>query len=101
MPTLTEQQLLTAQILMVDDGLPNVVLLTEILHNAGYTGVESTTDSRDVEGLYRSLTPDLILLNLNLPQMAGFQAIEELKSDPDLRRVPVVVLTTSERCGMR
>jgi chemotaxis family two-component system response regulator Rcp1 len=39
--------------------------------------------------------PDLILLDLNLPRMSGHEVLAEVKADPDLRRIPVVVLTTS------
>ena len=41
-------------------------------------------------------TPDLVLLDLNLPRRDGREVLHEIKSDPDLRRIPVVVLTTSE-----
>ncbi|RMI04731.1 response regulator [Cellulomonas triticagri] len=41
-------------------------------------------------------TPDLVLLDLNLPRMDGREVLEAMKSDPDLRGIPVVVLTTSE-----
>ena len=40
--------------------------------------------------------PDIILLDLNLPRMSGREVLERVKSDPDLRRIPVVILTTSE-----
>ena len=40
--------------------------------------------------------PDLILLDLNLPRMSGREVLERVKGDPDLRRIPVVILTTSE-----
>ena len=40
--------------------------------------------------------PDLVLLDLNLPRRDGRQVLEEVKADPDLRRIPIVVLTTSE-----
>ena len=40
--------------------------------------------------------PDIILLDLNLPRMSGREVLERVKGDPDLRRIPVVILTTSE-----
>jgi CheY-like chemotaxis protein len=49
------------------------------------------------QGQYASApTPDLVLLDLNLPRMDGREVLAALKDDPDLRRIPVVVLTTSE-----
>src|SRR5699024_3821127 len=49
------------------------------------------------EGEYRdAATPDLVLLDLNLPRMDGREVLAELKAHPELRRIPVVVLTTSE-----
>ena len=42
------------------------------------------------------MRPDLVLLDLNLPKRDGRQVLEDIKSDPDLRRIPIVVLTTSE-----
>jgi CheY-like chemotaxis protein len=50
------------------------------------------------EGEYRMAPgrPDLILLDLNMPRMDGREALREIKTDPELRRIPVVVLTTSE-----
>ena len=47
-------------------------------------------------GPKRAPRPDLILLDLNMPRMDGREALREMKSDPELRRIPVVVLTTSE-----
>ncbi len=49
------------------------------------------------EGKYAEATrPDLILLDLNLPRMNGFEVLNEIKEDPNLKRIPVVVLTTSQ-----
>ena len=93
MPILTEQQILNAQILVVDDERRNVVLLRDILHTAGYVNVEATTDSRDVEGLYRSLNPDLIILDLNMPHLTGFDVLEQVKEMEPSRFLPVLMLT--------
>lgn len=48
------------------------------------------------DGGREAARPDLILLDLNMPRMDGREALREIKSDPELRRIPVVVLTTSE-----
>lgn len=47
-------------------------------------------------GYENALRPSLILLDLNMPRKSGFEALREIKSDPELRRIPVVILTTSK-----
>lgn len=92
------------RILLVEDNPDDVELTQEALEEADVETdllvAEDGVAALDIlrrEGEHAGAeTPDLILLYLNLPRMTGFQVLEELKSDPDLRRVPVVVLTTSD-----
>ena len=58
-------------------------------------GVEAMRFLRQEDGYGASPRPDLILLDLNLPRRDGREVLEEIKGDEDLRRIPVVVLTTS------
>ena len=71
--------ILHARILIVDDQPANVSLLERILHGAGYTCVASTMDPREVCELHRTNRYDLILLDLQMPDMDGFQVMEGLK----------------------
>ena len=59
-------------------------------------GVEAIAYLRRENGFEDARRPDLILLDLNLPRMSGHEVLAEVKKDPDLRRIPVVVLTTSQ-----
>src|ERR1700760_27760 len=59
-------------------------------------GVEAIAYLRQENGFRDARRPDLILLDLNLPRMSGHEVLAEVKSDPELRRIPVVVLTTSQ-----
>ena len=59
-------------------------------------GVEAMAFVRRTDDFAEAPRPDIILLDLNLPKMDGRQVLEELKNDPDLKTIPVVVLTTSE-----
>jgi CheY-like chemotaxis protein len=59
-------------------------------------GVEAMSFLRRDAGFDNAQRPDLILLDLNLPRMSGHEVLAEVKSDPELRRIPVVVLTTSQ-----
>ena len=68
-----------ANILIVDDQQANVDLLEGFLEMQGYQHVKFTTDSRDVLDLYESFAPDLILLDLAMPFLSGFEVINQLK----------------------
>jgi two-component system, chemotaxis family, response regulator Rcp1 len=59
-------------------------------------GVEAIAYLRRENGFEDARRPDLILLDLNLPRMSGHEVLAEVKNDPVLRRIPVVVLTTSQ-----
>ncbi|MCG8588424.1 MAG: response regulator [Proteobacteria bacterium] len=60
-------------------------------------GIEALDFLRHEEGFENAPRPDLILLDLNLPRCSGREVLAEIKSDPKLRTIPVVVLTSSER----
>jgi putative two-component system response regulator len=83
-----------ARILIVDDQPPNVRLLERLLQQAGYTDLHSTTESRQVSGLAMTLRPDIILLDLHMPEMDGFAVLENLRAilPPD-DYLPILVLT--------
>ncbi len=90
-------------ILLVEDN-PGDVLLTEEALQEGKVcndlyvaedGMEAIAFLRR-EGKYEDMPrPDVILLDLNLPRMDGREVLAEIKADPDLKRIPVVILTTS------
>jgi PAS domain S-box-containing protein len=84
---------LDASILIVDDQEPNVSLLEQLLADAGYTRVASTTNPLAVCELHRRHRYDLILLDLQMPGMDGFQLMEALKTNDVDGYLPVIVLT--------
>jgi cyclic di-GMP phosphodiesterase len=86
----------TARILIVDDRRDNVALLEEILESDGYSNVLGITDSRDVMDIYQSFEPDIVLLDLNMPHLDGYQVMEQLKLVETGDYVPVLVLTASQ-----
>src|SRR5580692_11796309 len=73
--------ILNARILVVDDLEVNVRLLEGMLRIAGYTSVDSTTDPTEVCGLHQQNAYCLILLDLQMPGMDGFQVMEGLKEN--------------------
>ena len=85
--------ILGASILIVDDQEPNVSLLEHVLSEAGYTAISSTMNPGEVCGLHRRNNYDLILLDLQMPGMDGFQVMEGLKTNGVDSYLPVIVLT--------
>jgi serine phosphatase RsbU (regulator of sigma subunit) len=85
--------ILSAKILIVDDKEANVRLIEGMLRVAGYTCVESTTDPSEVSELYRRNRYSLILLDLQMPGMDGFQVMECLKEIEGDGYLPVLVIT--------
>jgi PAS domain S-box-containing protein len=88
-----EKLVLNASILIVDDQEPNISLLQELLAAAGYTRVASTMIPAEVCALHRRNHYDLILLDLQMPGMDGFQVMEGLKTNAADDYLPVIVLT--------
>lgn len=86
-------EILNANILIVDDQDANVQLLQQLLHEAGYTRVASTTNPGEVCTLHRKNQYDLILLDLQMPGMDGFQVMEGLKENAADDYLPVLVIT--------
>ncbi len=90
---LSARDILDASILIVDDQEPNVRLLEQLLTEAGYTSVASTMDPTEVCARHRRSRYDLILLDLQMPGMDGFQLMEALKTNLADPYLPVIVLT--------
>jgi PAS domain S-box-containing protein len=88
-----ESDILNAGILIVDDQEDNVSLLEEMLREAGYACVASTMKPQEVCALHRKNRYDLILLDLQMPGMDGFQVIEALKTNDADGYLPVLVIT--------
>src|SRR5687767_4007003 len=91
--TVAESEILEASILIVDDQEANVSLLEQMLREAGYACVASTLNPQEVCALHRRNRYDLILLDLQMPGMDGFQVIEGLKTNDADHYLPVIVLT--------
>lgn len=84
---------LTANILIVDDEPVNVLLLEKVLANKGYSNVVSTTDPTQTLPLYLQHNTDLILLDINMPVMDGYDVMEQLTREIGKELAPILVLT--------
>src|SRR3954447_6458376 len=88
-----DADILSASVLIVDDQDVNITLLEQVLREAGYTRIASTNNPLEVCALHRKNHYDLILLDLQMPGMDGFQVMEGLKTNELDGYLPVLVLT--------
>ena len=92
------------EVLLVEDDPGDVLMTQEALHDHKVANnLTVVTNGEDAiaylrkQGRYGEVrTPDLVLLDLNLPRRDGREVLRDVKSDPELRRIPIVVLTTSD-----
>jgi len=83
-----------ARILIVDDLETNILLLDRLLRGSGYSCIESTSKPQEVCELHRKNSYDLILLDLQMPGMDGFQVLKNLKEFETESYLPVIVVTS-------
>ena len=98
---LTEAEILNASILIVDDQQQNIMLLAQLLDEAGYSAVSSTMNPTEVSALHSKNHYDLILLDLQMPEMDGFQVMANLNTSHQDDYIPVIVLTAQPSHKLR
>ncbi len=94
-------KILQSKVLIVDDQEANVILLEQILLREGYQAISSTMKSSEVCELHRENNYDLILLDLQMPEMDGFAVMEELKEIEKGGYLPVLVITAQPNQKLR
>jgi two-component system, chemotaxis family, response regulator Rcp1 len=94
----------SAEILLVEDNLGDVRLVREVLRDSKLSlTLHHVPDGEEAlaflyrKDAYQTMSrPDLIMLDLNLPKKSGHEVLADIKANPDLRRIPVVVITSSQ-----
>lgn len=98
MNTITNNTILAKQrgeVLIVDDEPANIDLLYSMLHQQGYL-VRVANNGRMALTTVRLSHPDLILLDINMPNMSGYEVCQQLKADPNCKEVPVIFISASD-----
>lgn len=79
-------------ILIVDDLEDNIFLLSMILESEGYQ-IESAMSGQEALTKIETIAPDLVLLDVMMPDMTGFQVIEKIRKNPQFAKLPIILLT--------
>ena len=82
-----------AKILIVDDEVTSIRILVKVLSDAGYTNIKATRDPDQVQELYHTIKPDLMVLDLHMPHMEGFKIMEDLKRTENEDYLPILVIS--------
>ncbi|MFO1243037.1 MAG: response regulator [Rickettsiales bacterium] len=80
------------KILIVEDNDLNLKLFRDLLNANGYDTVE-TKEGYEAINLTRSLRPDLILMDIQLPEISGLEVTKRIKADPDISNIPIIAVT--------
>ena len=100
-PTKMEQQLgkfMSKYILVVEDQEDNRQILRDLLGNAGYELTEAENGEEAIAAVAKR-RPDLILMDIQLPIMDGYEATRRIRTDPDLKSVPIIAVTSYALAG--
>jgi len=84
-------------LLVVDDNEDNRYTLGQRLKRQGYTNLTTAVNGREALELLRSRPFDLVLLDVTMPEMNGYEVLEQLKADPRLRHVPVIMISAVDQ----
>jgi putative two-component system response regulator len=98
---INEEKILKAKVLIVDDQELSTRLLIGIFRKAGYNNLTTTQDPRNAFKLYKEINPDLLVLDLNMPHLDGFQVMEQLKTLENESYLPILVITGEEKLETR
>lgn len=99
--TLPSKELLSSRVMIVDDEPINVKVARKFVATLGYSNFVTLTNSLEVVQTLRKELPDVLLLDLMMPDFSGLDILETMQSDSTLRRIPVIVLTASSDRGTR
>jgi two-component system cell cycle response regulator DivK len=87
-----------SRILMIEDQEDNRRILRDLLTSAGYEVIEAVTGEEGV-AMAQTHHPDLILMDIQLPGLDGYEATRRIKADPALRQIPIIAVTSYALSG--
>ncbi len=91
----------TATIMIVDDEPTTIDVLEMLLREEGYRNFTSTTEPKRVLAMLGEGHPDVLLLNLLMPNVSGLEILDSMRADPVLRQIPVIILTSATDAAVK
>ena len=89
------------KIMIVDDEIANVLVAKKLLTKAGYHEFETTTDSTLAMNLVHTFEPDVVLLDINMPNVDGISILSQIRSVSKFKHMPVLILTANSDSGVK
>src|SRR5689334_19913861 len=87
------------RVLIVDDDSDNIAILSEMLKSS-FEPLQANSGREGIQAAVR-MQPDVILLDVNMPEMDGFEVCRKLREQPSTRRIPIIMLTTASALDSR
>ena len=91
----------SGKIMIVDDEVANVMVAKKLLSQAGHTDFQTTTDSTLAMNMVHTYEPDVVLLDINMPNVDGISILKQIRSVEKFRHVPVLILTANSDSGVK
>jgi CheY-like chemotaxis protein len=91
---------MTTRILIIEDNPANLELMVYLLNNFGYTTI-TAMDGEEGLALVKKENPDLIICDIQLPKLNGYEIAEKLNQDPNLSKIPLIAVTAFSMVGDR
>ena len=88
-------------IMIVDDEIANILVAKKLLERAGYSNFETTTDSSVAFNLIQATRPDVVLLDINMPEVSGVEVLRKIRSSEQSRHLPVLILTANSDADVK
>jgi two-component system cell cycle response regulator DivK len=85
-------------ILSAEDNDANRKIIRDLFSKKGYTIVEAI-DGEEAIAMVKKIKPDIVLMDIQLPKISGYEAAETIKADPDLRHIPIIAVTSYALSG--
>lgn len=94
-------RVLPGRIMIVDDEIANILVARKLLERAGYRSFETTTKAKEAIPIVHQTKPDVLLLDINMPEINGIEILGKLRETTEFRHLPILVLTANNDASVK